>query len=151
MRFLLEVSDAIRAVIPEEMPLLVRVSASDWAEKGLTIEDTIEIARNLKQHGVDLIDTSSGGNVAKAKIPLAPGYQIPFAAAIRQQADIPTGAVGLITEPQQANHILLEGDADMIFLARALLRDPHWPLRAAYELQCDIAWPSQYERAKLPF
>ena len=150
MRFLLEVSDAIRAVIPEEMPLLVRVSASDWTEGGLTIEDTVGIARTVKQHGVDLIDTSSGGNAAKARIPLAPGYQVPFAAAIRQQADIPTGAVGLITEPQQANHTLLEGDADMIFLARALLRDPHWPLRAAYELGYDIAWPSQYERAKLP-
>jgi 2,4-dienoyl-CoA reductase-like NADH-dependent reductase (Old Yellow Enzyme family) len=151
MRFLLEVSDALRAVMPEEMPLLVRVSASDWTEGGLTIEDTIEIAKALKQHGVDLIDTSSGGNVATAKIPLAPGYQVPFAAAIRQQAAIPTGAVGLITEPQQANNILLEGEADMIFLARALLRDPHWPLRAAHELQYDITWPHQYERAKLTF
>jgi 2,4-dienoyl-CoA reductase-like NADH-dependent reductase (Old Yellow Enzyme family) len=149
MRFLLEITDALRAIMPEELPLLVRISASDWTEGGLTIEETVEVARALKQHGVDLIDTSSGGNVATAQIPLAPNYQVPFAAAIRQRANIPTGAVGLITEPQQANNILLVGEADMIFLARALLRDPHWAQRAAYELHGDVTWPRQYERAKL--
>lgn len=148
MRFLLEVVDATRTIWPQDYPLFVRLSASDWIEGGLTIDDTVEIARALKQHGVDLIDASSGGNVATAKIALGPGYQVPFAEQIRQQADIATGAVGLITEPQQANTIVQNEQADLIFLARELLRDPYWPLHAAQALNYDYKWPVQYERAK---
>jgi len=149
MRFLIETTDAIRSVWPEELPLLVRISASDWTEGGLTIADSVEIARTLKAHGVDLIDASSGGNVATARIPTAPNYQVPFAAQIRQEAGLATAAIGLITEPKQANKIVLDGQADMIFLARELLRDPYWPLRAARTLGYDVAWPVQYERAKI--
>ncbi len=149
MRFLIEITDALRNILPDELPLLVRISASDWTEGGLTISDSVAIARELKKHGVDLIDVSSGGNVASAKIPLSPGYQVPFANAIRNEAHITTGAVGLITEPTHANEILQQGQADMIFLARELLRDPYWPLHAARELQQEITWPDQYTRAKL--
>ncbi|GAC1373777.1 MAG: NADH:flavin oxidoreductase/NADH oxidase [Ktedonobacteraceae bacterium] len=149
MRFLVEIVDAVRADLPAELPIFVRLSASDWTEGGLTIDDSVEIARQLKQHGVDLIDVSSGGNVSSAHIPLSPGYQVPFADAIKNKAQITTGAVGLITEPTQANEILQQGQADMIFLARELLRDPYWPLRAARELQQDITWPDQYTRARI--
>jgi len=149
MRFLIEVVDSIRTVWPDELPLFVRLSATDWTVGGLTIEDSIEIARVLKQHGVDLIDVSSGGNVATAKVPARPSYQVPFAEQIRREADIPTAAVGLITEPTQANAIVQDGEADMIALARELLRDPYWPLHAARELGYDIPWSPQYERAKL--
>ena len=149
MRFLIETADAIRQVWPEELPLFVRLSASDWTEGGLTIADTVEIARELKQHGVDLIDASSGGNVATAHIPTMPGYQVPFAEQVRHEAHIATAAVGLITEPEHANSIINDGKADMIFLARELLRDPYWPLRAARELGYDMNWPVQYERAKI--
>ncbi|GCE27450.1 oxidoreductase [Dictyobacter alpinus] len=149
MRFLVEVTDAIRQVMPDELPLLVRVSASDWTEGGLTVEESVEIARVLKAHGVDLMDVSSGGNVARAKIAVGPSYQVPFAESIRRGADIPTGAVGLITEPAQANEILQQQQADIVLLARELLRDPHWPLRAAHELGYAITWPKQYERASL--
>lgn len=148
-RFLLEVVDATRKVWPKELPLFVRLSASDWSEGGLTIEDTVQIARALKEHDVDLVDASSGGNVATAKIALGPGYQVPFAAQVRNEAGIMSGAVGLITEPEQANQIIEQGEADLIFLARELLRDPHFPLRAAHALKQDIPWPIQYERAKL--
>ncbi len=148
MRLLLEVVDAIRQVLSDELPLLVRISASDWTDGGLTISDSVEIARELKKHGVDLVDTSSGGNVATARIPLSPGYQVPFAERIRREAVIATGAVGLITEPQQANDIIRDQQADMIFLARELLRDPYWPLHAARALHYDITWPSQYLRAR---
>lgn len=149
MRILNEIVDAIRAVLPDELPLLVRISASDWTDGGLTVEDSVEIARELKKHGVDLIDVSSGGNAASAKIPLSPGYQVPFADTVRNEAQIATGAVGLITEPGQANEILRQGQADIIFLARELLRDPYWPMHAAHELQQDISWPDQYTRARL--
>ncbi|GER88803.1 oxidoreductase [Dictyobacter vulcani] len=149
MRFLVEVVTAIREIMPAELPLLVRVSATDWIEDGLTLEESVEVARALKIHGVDLIDVSSGGNVAQAKIAVGPGYQVPFAERIRHGADVPTGAVGLITEPAQANEILQQQQADLILLARELLRDPHWPLRAARELGYDLAWPKQYERAKI--
>jgi 2,4-dienoyl-CoA reductase-like NADH-dependent reductase (Old Yellow Enzyme family) len=149
MRFLLEVTDAVRAVWPDSLPLFVRLSATDWTEGGLTIEETIQIARELKKHGVDLIDASSGGNVATAQIPIAPNYQVPFAERVRKEAHIDTGAVGLITEPEQANEIISHGQADLIFLARELLRDPYWPLHAARELHYDIAWLPQYQRAKL--
>ncbi|WP_149402076.1 NADH:flavin oxidoreductase/NADH oxidase [Dictyobacter arantiisoli] len=149
MRFLLEVTDAIREVVPAELPLFVRISATDWLEEGgLTLEESVEVAQALKEHGVDLIDVSTGGNVKQAKIPVGPGYQVPFSDTIHHEAQIPTGAVGMITEPTQANNILEQDKADMIFLARELLRDTHWPLRAAHELGSDIAWPKQYERAK---
>lgn len=149
MRFLLEAVDAIRRAWPQELPLFVRLSASDWTEGGLTITDTVEIARALKKHGVDLVDASSGGNVPSARIPLTPGYQVPFAERIRREAGIATAAVGLITNPQQANEIIQSYQADLVFLARELLRDPYWPLHAARSLDYDIAWPSQYLRAKL--
>ena len=148
-RFLLETIDAAREVWPSELPIFVRISATDWAEGGLTITDSVEIARMLKAHGVDLIDVSTGGNVATARVPVAPGYQVPFAQQIRRDGGIPTAAVGLITEPQQANAILQQGEADVIALARELLRDPYWPLRAARELGYDFPWLPQYVRAKL--
>lgn len=148
-RFLLEVVTAIRQVWPEELPLLVRLSASDWTEGGLTIQDTVEVARALKEHGVDLIDVSSGGN-ALAKIPLKPGYQVPFAEQVRREAQIPTAAVGLITDAEQANKIVQKGEADLVALAREFLRNPHWPLAAAHTLHHEQSpWPLQYERAKL--
>ncbi len=149
MRFLLAVVDAVRDAMPEHLPLWVRLSATDWTEGGLTGDDTVEIARVLRQHGVDLLDVSSGGNVEKAHIPLAPGYQVPFAEQVRHEAAIPTGAVGLITEPHHANSIISEGKADLILLARELLRDPYWPLHAAHALRYDNPWPIQYERAKV--
>ncbi|HEU5380947.1 MAG TPA: NADH:flavin oxidoreductase/NADH oxidase [Ktedonobacteraceae bacterium] len=150
MRLLLEIVEATRQVWPENLPLLVRLSATDWTEGGVTIHDTVEVSRALKEHGVDLVDVSSGGNVV-ADVPLAPGYQVPFAEQVRREADIPTAAVGLITEPQQANNILTQGQADLIAIARELMRNPHWPWYAARVLHQDIEWPSQHVRAKLPF
>ncbi len=149
MRFLLAVVDVVRDAMPEHLPLWVRLSATDWTEGGLTGDDTVEIARALRQHGVDLINVSSGGNVEKAHIPLAPGYQVPFAEQVRHEAAIPTSAVGLITEPHYANSVIGEGKADLILLARELLRDPYWPLHAAHALGYDNPWPIQYERAKV--
>jgi 2,4-dienoyl-CoA reductase-like NADH-dependent reductase (Old Yellow Enzyme family) len=148
IRFTLEVVDAVRAVWPEDKPLFVRLSATDWVAGGWTIDESVELARELKRHGVDLIDTSSGGTVPSAPIPLGPGYQVPFAARIRREAQIATGAVGMITEAAQAERILAEREADLIFIARGLLRDPYWPLHAAHELGVDVAWPKQYARAK---
>ncbi len=148
IRLLIEIVDAIRTVLPTGLPLFVRLSSSDWTEGGLTIEDTVAISRVLQQHGVDLIDASSGGNVATAKIPLKPGYQVPFAEQVRRETGIATGAVGLITDPEQANTIVDQGEADLIFLARELLRDPYWPLHAARALQYDVEWLPQYVRAK---
>jgi 2,4-dienoyl-CoA reductase-like NADH-dependent reductase (Old Yellow Enzyme family) len=149
-RFLLDATDAVRKVWPERLPLLVRISATDWIEGGWDIEQSIELARLLHTRGVDVIDVSSGGTSPHAQIPLGPGYQVPFAARIRREAGIPTGAVGMITEAAQAQTILTDGDADLIFVARELLRDPYWPLHAARELGVDIAWPKQYLRAKPP-
>lgn len=146
-RFLREVVSEIRRVWPERLPLFVRLSVTDWAEGGWTVEDSIEASRLLKPLGVDLIDCSSGGNVPRAPIPIGAGYQTGFAARIRREADIPTGAVGMITAPMQADHIVRTEQADMVFLARELLRDPHWPLRAARELHQTIPVPPQYERA----
>jgi 2,4-dienoyl-CoA reductase-like NADH-dependent reductase (Old Yellow Enzyme family) len=150
IRLCLEVVDAVRAIWPERLPVLVRISATDWVEGGWDIEQSIELARRLKTRGVDLIDCSSGGNVAAARIPIGPGYQVPFAERIRREADIPTGAVGLITEAAQANYIISEGRADCVLLARELLRDPYWPLRAARELGVAVDWPAQYLRAAPP-
>jgi 2,4-dienoyl-CoA reductase-like NADH-dependent reductase (Old Yellow Enzyme family) len=147
-RFLREIVEAVRKVWPERLPLWLRISASDWTEGGCTIEDSIALAKQVKPLGVDLIDTSSGGIVPSAKIPLGPGYQTLFAQRIRREAGILTGAVGMITSPQQAQHILGTGQADLVLLGREFLRDPYWPLRAAAVLKQQIAWPKQYERAK---
>ena len=148
MRLTLRVTGRVRAIWPEELPLLVRISASDWAEGGWDLEQSIVLSRRLRELGVDLVDCSSGGAVAHAKVELGPGYQVPFARAIRSAAEIATGAVGLITTAQQAEDILRDGSADAVLLARELLRDPYFPLHAARELGVDIAWPEQYLRAK---
>jgi 2,4-dienoyl-CoA reductase-like NADH-dependent reductase (Old Yellow Enzyme family) len=147
LRFCLEVVEAVRAVWPERSPLFVRISATDWKESGWDIEQSVELARRLREHGVDLIDCSCGGAVADVTVPFAPGYQVPFAERIRREAGVATGAVGLITEPAQANEIVGSGRADAVLLARELLRDPYWPLRAARELGRTVPWPVQYLRA----
>lgn len=149
VRFLLEVAEACRAVWPERLPLLVRLSCTDWVDGGWDVEQTVELSRRLAARGVDLIDCSSGGNVATAKIPMAPGYQVRFAEQVRREAGVPTGAVGLITVPEQAEDIVANGRADAVLLARELLRDPYWPLHAARALGADVNyWPAQYVRAK---
>jgi 2,4-dienoyl-CoA reductase-like NADH-dependent reductase (Old Yellow Enzyme family) len=147
VRLVLRVARAVREVVPENLPLFIRISATDWTEGGWNIEQSIELCRKLKALGLDLVDTSSGGNVPRAKIPVEAGYQVPFAAAIRRDAGIATGAVGMITEPLQAETIINSGQADMIFLARELLRDPYWPRRAAQALGAKIEPPAQYLRA----
>ncbi|MHB1022431.1 MAG: NADH:flavin oxidoreductase/NADH oxidase [Acidobacteriaceae bacterium] len=146
VRLLLEVTDAVRAVWPETQPLFVRISATDWAEGGWHLDQSVELANLLKQRGVDLLDVSSGGAVPTATIPLGPGYQTSFAERIRRETGLATGAVGMITEPVQADHILRSGQADMVLLAREMLRDPYWPLRAARELKQETTWPLQYQR-----
>lgn len=148
MRFPLRVAVAVRSVWPERLPLFVRISATDWAEGGWDIEESVEFSRRLRDAGIDLIDCSSGALVPGVKIPVAPGYQVSFAARIREEADIATGAVGMITEAHQAEEIISGGKADAVFLARAMLRDPYWALHAAKTLGADISWPVQYERAK---
>ena len=149
-RFVLELVEAVRGEWPSELPLWVRLSCSDWVSGGLTIEDSVAVARKLAATGlVDLIDCSSGGVSHEQKIPSHPGYQVPFAEAIRQQAGIATGAVGLITEPSHAAEILANGRADVVLLARAMLADPAWPLRAAKALGVKPDVPSQYLRAAL--
>ena len=147
IRFVCEIVEGVRRVWPERLPLLVRLSASEWVEGGWTVEDSASLAARLRPLGVDAIDCSSGGNVAHASIPVGPGYQVPFAAHIRSAAGIPTAAVGLITSPEQAEHILRSGQADMVVLARALLRDPYWPLHAARALGHPPDVPPQYRRA----
>lgn len=146
-RFPLEVVDAVRAAWPEHLPLFLRISATDWAEGGFTLDDAVKLAKLLCGHGVDLVDCSSGGQVPNALIPFAPGYQVPFAARIRREAGIATAAVGLITDPHQADGIIAKGEADMVFLAREMLRDPYWPLHAAAALGEPASWPKQYLRA----
>ena len=148
IRFPLQVAQAVRQSWPDGLPLFVRISATDWVEQGWDLPQSIVFARKLKEVGIDLIDCSTGGNVRGVRIPLVPGYQVPFASAIRKEAGIATGAVGLITEPQQAEEILQRGDADTIVMARAFLRDPYWPLHAAQALSVDLSWPIQYLRAK---
>ena len=125
----------------------MRISSTDWTEGGWDIEQSVELARQLKGLGVDVIDCSSGGNVEKAAIPVGPGYQVPFAQRIRREAGVMTAAVGMITGPTQADQIIRNGDADIVLLARELLREPYWPLRAARELGQPMAWPAQYLRA----
>ena len=148
-RFLLEIVDAIRGVIPDDMPLLVRVSATDWAAGGWDLDQTIALSRTLKEHGVDMVDVSTGGIIANVSIPVKPGYQVPFSQQVRAKADVPVTAVGLITKPKQAAKILARGDADAIEIGRAALRDPYWPLRAAVKLDvpaADAPYPPQYVR-----
>jgi 2,4-dienoyl-CoA reductase-like NADH-dependent reductase (Old Yellow Enzyme family) len=147
VRLVLRVAKAVREVVPENLPLFIRISATDWTEGGWDIEQSVELCRKLKALGVDLVDVSSGGNVAAAKIPVEAGYQVPFAEAIRRDAGIATGAVGMITEPAQAATIISTGQADLVFLARELLRDPYWPRRAAQVLNAKIEPPMQYLRA----
>ncbi|HEX3744370.1 MAG TPA: NADH:flavin oxidoreductase/NADH oxidase [Bryobacteraceae bacterium] len=147
IRFALETAQAVRAVWPERLPLFVRISASDWVEGGWDIDQSVEFARRLRGLGVDLIDCSSGGLDPRQKIQLGPGYQVPFAERIRREAEIPTGAVGLITSPQQADEIVRSGQADLVLLAREFLRDPYFPLHAAKELGDAVPAPNQYLRA----
>jgi len=147
VRLCLEVTRAVREVWPERLPLFVRISTTDWVEGGWDVDQSVQLARRLKGLGVDLVDCSSGGNVAAASIPVAPGYQVPAASRIRREAVIATGAVGLITSAPQANQILEDGHADCVLLARAMLRDPYWPLHAAEELGVSMDWPVQYLRA----
>jgi 2,4-dienoyl-CoA reductase-like NADH-dependent reductase (Old Yellow Enzyme family) len=147
VRLMLGVTDAVRSVWPESLPLLVRVSGTDWVEGGWDVDQAAELARLLGGRGVDLIDCSSGGIVPGVRIPVAPGYQVSLAEHIRRASGVPTAAVGLITSPQQADAIVRAGSADMVLLARALLRDPYWALRAARELEVQMEWPVQYQRA----
>ncbi|HHM7622086.1 TPA: NADH:flavin oxidoreductase/NADH oxidase [Pseudomonas aeruginosa] len=148
IRLLLQVTAAVRKAWPQELPLFVRLSATDWVEDGWNPDETVELARHLKDLGVDLIDVSSGGTAANAEIPVGPGYQTEFAERVKKEAGIASGTVGMITEPVQAEHILRTGQADLILLARELLRDPYWPLHAADELRNEqMPWPPQYLRA----
>jgi len=150
VRFLIEVIDAVRSEWPDELPLFVRISATDWIEGGWDLEQSIKLAQMLKHTGmVDLIDCSSGGLNPQQKLSIHPGYQVPFAHAIRNRVGMPTAAVGLIQSPDLAEHILANGQADLIALGRALLAEPYWPLRAAKALRAKVPWPVQYERADL--
>jgi 2,4-dienoyl-CoA reductase-like NADH-dependent reductase (Old Yellow Enzyme family) len=146
-RLVREVIAAVREVWPMDLPLWLRISATDWAEGGWSIDESVRLARELTTLSVDLVDVSSGGLVPHVKIPVAPGYQVPFAARIRHDAGIATGAVGLITEPAQADGIIAGGAADVVLIARASLRDPYFPRRAAQELGATIVAPEQYQRA----
>ncbi|MBI3565655.1 MAG: NADH:flavin oxidoreductase/NADH oxidase [Elusimicrobia bacterium] len=147
-RLAVEIAAAVRRVWPDRLPLLARVSATDWADGGWDLPQTVELARRLKAAGVDFLDCSTGGLVPHAKIPAGPGFQVPFAEAVRRETGLPTGAVGFITEPAQAEEIVASGKADAVLLARELLRDPYWPLRAATALGADGPWPKQYLRGK---
>ena len=147
-RFPLKVADSVRQAWPAHLPLFVRISSTDWVEGGWDLAQSIELSRRLKEIGVDLIDCSSAGMVPHARIPAGPGFQVPFAAAIRREADMPTSAVGFITNPVQAEQIVALGEADAVLLAREMLRDPYWPLHAAKALNADVPWPPQYLRAK---
>ena len=148
IRLLLEVVAATREMWPDELPLIVRLSATDWTEGGWNADESVQLSALLKTRGVDLIDCSTGGNVPKAPIPVGPGYQVQFAERIRQEAGILTGTVGLITTPAEAEAILANGQADLVLLAREFLREPYFPLAAARELGVEIEWPAQYDRAK---
>ncbi len=148
MRYPLRISRAVREVWPANLPVFVRISATDWADGGWNLAQSVELCRRLKDIGIDLIDCSSGGTVFNAAIPMGPGYQTPFATAIREDVEIATGAVGFITDPAQAEQIIATGLADAVILARELLRDPYWPLHAAKALKVEPSWPVQYLRAR---
>lgn len=148
IKLLLKVVDDARAIISDNFPLFVKISATDWDENGWTLEDSVKLANILKDRGVDVIDCSSGGFVALEKIPVKLNYQVPFAEEIKKQTGIKTGGVGVIVSPEQADEIITSGKADLVFLAREMLRDPYFPMRAAYELGNDTQWAKQYERAK---
>ncbi|MGD0539909.1 MAG: NADH:flavin oxidoreductase/NADH oxidase [Tepidisphaeraceae bacterium] len=148
MRLPLRVAGAVREIWPARWPVFVRISASDWKEGGWDLSQSIALSKEMAAIGIDLIDCSSGGTAHDAKVPSEPGYQVPFAEAIRREAKIATGAVGLITSAAQAEEIIAGGKADAVLLARQMLRDPYWPLHAAKELGVDVPWPKQYERAK---
>ncbi len=149
VRLTLDVTEAVRAVWPERLPLMVRISATDWVPGGWSVEESVRLAALLHLRGVDLLDCSSGGLAAHQQIPIGPGYQVPFAQRIRAETGVPTAAVGLITDAAQAEQIVAGGSADMVLLARELLRNPRWPLLAAHALNATITWPPQYERARL--
>jgi 2,4-dienoyl-CoA reductase-like NADH-dependent reductase (Old Yellow Enzyme family) len=146
-RFPLRVAEAVREQWPKRLPLFVRISATDWVDGGWDIEQSVRFSSLLRERGVDLIDCSSGGISPTIQVPVAPGYQVPFAERIRKEATIATGAVGLISEPHQAEQIIASGRADAVFLARAMLRDPYWALHAAQALSVEVRWPDQYLRA----
>ena len=148
IRFILDIARAVRNAIPESMPLFTRISASDWLEGGWTIEDSVQLSKLLKEAGVDLIDVSSGGTSSGAPVPVGPGYQVPFATKIKEEAAIPTCAVGLITQAHQADEIVRSGNADAVMMAREFLRNPRWPLAAAQELNAEVSWPVQLIRGK---
>ncbi|MEP7257946.1 MAG: NADH:flavin oxidoreductase/NADH oxidase [Flavitalea sp.] len=148
IRVLLETITAVRSVWPDHLPLFVRISASDWVEGGWTAEDSVKLAIILKNHEVDLIDCSSGGNSSQAKIPVGPLYQAHFAEKVKKETGMMTGAVGLITTAAEAEQLIASGGADLVVMARQLLRDPYFPLHAAHDLHTDIHWPKQYDRAK---
>jgi 2,4-dienoyl-CoA reductase-like NADH-dependent reductase (Old Yellow Enzyme family) len=147
-RMLLETVGAVRSRWPESLPLFVRVSATDWVPGGWTADDTVWLARRLKDEAVDLVDCSSGGLLPGAQVPVGPGYQVPFAERVRREASMPSAAVGLIRSSYQADQLLRAGQADVVMIARQFLRDPYWPLHAARQLSVDLAWPVQYQRAK---
>jgi 2,4-dienoyl-CoA reductase-like NADH-dependent reductase (Old Yellow Enzyme family) len=144
MRLVLRVTERMRAVMPDDLPLFVRVSATDWTAGGWDIEQSVALSRRLKEAGVDLIDVSTGGNLPTARIPVAKRYQIPCSRRIRDDADIPTGAVGLITDPKEADEIVTGGDADLVLVGRELLREPYWALKAQHAFEEEPAWPVQY-------
>jgi 2,4-dienoyl-CoA reductase-like NADH-dependent reductase (Old Yellow Enzyme family) len=147
-RLLFDVVRVVRGALPDGMPMLVRVSATEWVPDGLDVEAVAEVCRQLASLGVDFIDVSSGGNTPARQIPIGPGYQVPLARTIRDVSGLPVSAVGLITEPSQADEILANGSADAVMLARVLLREPSWPQPAAFELGDEIPWPPQYERGR---
>lgn len=147
IRLALQIADAVRNEWPQEMPVFARISATDWTEGGWTPDESVELARLLRERGVDLVDVSSGGNLPAASIPVGPGFQVPFAARIRKEANVSTAAVGLITKPEQANAIIAGGEADLVLLAREMLRDPYWAVHAAAVLENPASWPRQYLRS----
>ena len=147
MRLTLEVTRAVRAAVGEDVPVLTRISATDWIEGGWTVDDSVALAAELAAVGVDLVDCSSGGASPNATVPVGRGYQVPLAAQVRREAQVPTGAVGLIVEPEQAEAIVADGEADLVLLGRELLRNPYWPHQAAAKLGADSTWPKPYQRA----
>ena len=144
MRLLLQIAERLRSLIPQDLPLFVRISATDWVDGGWDVDQSVELSKWLKQLGVDLIDVSSGGTVPDAQVPVGKGFQVPFARRIRREAEIRTGAVGMITECEYANEIITSGDANLVFLARELLREPYWAIRAQQKLEVEPSWPLQY-------